>query len=48
MRRPTLLEGILVALVLSLSVSPLVVFVQLAVGGLLAWKLVLCQTSNLG
>ena len=39
MRRPTLLEGILVALVLSLSVSPLVVFVQLAVGGLLAWKL---------
>jgi hypothetical protein len=39
MHRPTLLEGILVALVLSLSVSPLVVFVQLAVGGLLAWKL---------
>ena len=39
MRRPTLLESILVALVLSLGVSPLVVFVQLAVGGLLAWKL---------
>src|SRR5262245_32156967 len=39
MHRPTLLEGILVALVLSLSVSPLAVFVQFAVGGLLAWKL---------
>jgi hypothetical protein len=39
MHRPTLLEGILVALVLSLSVSPLVVFVQLAVGSLLAWKI---------
>jgi hypothetical protein len=41
MRRPTLLEGVLVALVLSLSVSPLVVLVQLALGSLLAWKLVL-------
>jgi hypothetical protein len=40
MHRPTLLEGILVALLLSLSVSPLVVFVQLALGSLLAWKLV--------
>jgi hypothetical protein len=40
MRRPTLLEGVLVALVLSLSVSPLVVFVQLALGSLLAWKMV--------
>ena len=39
MHRPTLLEGVLVALVLSLSVSPLVVFVQLAVGSLLAWKI---------
>ena len=39
MYRPTLLEGILVALVLSLSVSPLVVLVQLAVGSLLAWKM---------
>jgi hypothetical protein len=39
MHRPTLLEGILVALVLSLSVSPLVVFVQLAVGSPLAWKI---------
>src|SRR5215510_16316386 len=39
MHRPTLLEGILVALVLSLSVSPIVVFVQLAVGSLLAWKI---------
>ena len=39
MYRPTLLEGILVALVLSLSVSPLVVLVQLAVGSLLAWKI---------
>jgi hypothetical protein len=39
MHRPTLLEGVLVALVLSLSVSPIVVFVQLAVGSLLAWKI---------
>ena len=39
MHRPTLLEGILVALALSLSVSPLVVFVQLAVGSPLAWKI---------
>jgi hypothetical protein len=39
MHRPTLLEGVLVALVLSLSVSPLVVFVQLAIGSLLAWKI---------
>ena len=39
MHRPTLLEGVLVALVLSLSVSPLVVFVQLALGSLLAWKI---------
>lgn len=39
MSRPTLLEGVLVALVLSLSVSPLVVLVQLAVGSLLAWKI---------
>src|SRR5215467_9435826 len=40
MHRPTLLEGVLVALVLSLSVSPLVVLVQLATGSLLAWKIV--------
>ena len=40
MHRPTLLEGVLVALILSLSVSPLVVFVQLAIGSLLAWKIV--------
>ena len=40
MHRPTLLEGVLVALVLSLSVSPLVVFVQLAIGSLLAWKII--------
>jgi len=39
MHRPTLLEGVLVALVLSLSVNPLVVFVQLAIGSLLAWKI---------
>jgi hypothetical protein len=39
MHRPTLLEGVLVALVLSLSVSPLIALVQLAVGSLLAWKL---------
>ena len=39
MYRPTLLEGILVALVLSLTVSPLVVFVQPAVGSPLAWKI---------
>jgi hypothetical protein len=39
MHRPTLLEGILIALVLSLSVSPLVVFVQLVTGSLLAWKI---------
>ena len=39
MHRPTLLEGVLVALILSLSVSPLVVFVQLAIGSLLAWKI---------
>ena len=39
MHHPTLLEGALVALVLSLSVSPLVVFVQLAIGSLLAWKI---------
>jgi len=41
MHRPTLLEGVLVALVLSLSVSPLVVLVQLSLGSLLAWKMVL-------
>jgi hypothetical protein len=40
MHRPTLLEGVLVALVLSLSASPLVVLVQLAIGSLLAWKMV--------
>ena len=40
MHRPTLLEGVLVALVLSLSVSPLIVFVQLVTGSLLAWKIV--------
>jgi hypothetical protein len=40
MHRPTLLEGVLVALVLSLSASPLVVLVQLATGSLLAWKIV--------
>jgi hypothetical protein len=40
MHRPTLLEGVLVALVLSLSVSPLVVLVQLVIGSLLAWKMV--------
>jgi hypothetical protein len=40
MHRPTLLEGVLVALVLSLSVSPLVVIVRLAVGSPLAWKMV--------
>src|SRR5215510_3833196 len=40
MHRPTLLEGVLVALILSLSVNPLVVFVQLAIGSLLAWKMV--------
>jgi hypothetical protein len=39
MHRPTLLEGVLVALVLSLSASPLVVLGQLAVGSLLAWKI---------
>jgi hypothetical protein len=39
MHRPTLLEGVLVALLLSLSVSPLVVFVQLVIGSLLAWKI---------
>jgi hypothetical protein len=39
MHRPTLLEGVLVALVLSLSVNPLVVFVQLVTGSLLAWKI---------
>jgi len=41
MHRPTLLEGVLVALVLSLSVSPLVVLVQLSLGSLLAWKMLL-------
>jgi hypothetical protein len=40
MHRPTLLEGVLVAFVLSLSVSPLVGLVQLAIGSLLAWKMV--------
>lgn len=39
MHRPTLLEGVLVALVLSLSLSPLVVLIQFAVGSLLAWKM---------
>jgi hypothetical protein len=45
MYRPTLLEGVLVALVLSLSVSPLVVFVQLATGSLLAWKIVVMSIA---
>jgi hypothetical protein len=45
MHRPTLLEGILVALALSLSVSPLVVLVQLAVGSLLAWKMGIMATA---
>jgi len=31
MHRPTLLEGVLVALVLSLSLSPLIVLVQLSI-----------------
>jgi hypothetical protein len=39
MHRPTLLEGVFVALVLSLSLSPLVVLVQLSIGSLLAWKM---------
>jgi hypothetical protein len=38
MHRPTLLEGVLVALVLSLSLSPLIVLVQLSIGSLLVWK----------
>jgi len=38
MKHPTLLEGVLVALVLSLLVSPSVVLLRSLVGSLLAWK----------
>jgi len=40
MQRPTLLEGVLVALVLSLLVGPIVVLLHSLVGSLLAWKAV--------
>jgi len=40
MKRPTLLEGVLVALVLSLLAAPIVVLLHGLVGSLLAWKAV--------
>ena len=40
MQRPTLLEGVLVALVLSLPAAPLVALLHSLVGSLLAWKAV--------
>ena len=40
MQRPTLLEGVLVALVLSLLAGPIVVLLHSLVGSLLAWKVV--------
>jgi signal transduction histidine kinase len=40
MQRPTLLEGVLVALVLSLLAAPLVALLHSLVGSLLAWKAV--------
>lgn len=41
MKRPSLLEGILVALVCSLVVSPLAVVLQILYGSMLAWKAVI-------
>ena len=46
MQRPTLLEGILVALVLSLLVGPIVVLLQTLVGSLLAWKAVVVLIAS--
>ena len=46
MQRPTLFEGILVALVLSLLVGPIVVLLQSLVGSLLAWKAVVVLTAS--
>lgn len=40
MQRPTLLEGVLVALVLSLLAAPLVALLHSLIGSLLAWKAV--------
>ena len=40
MQHPTLLEGVLVALVLSLLAAPIVVLLHSLVGSLLAWKAV--------
>src|SRR5262249_43008358 len=40
MQRPTLLEGVLVAVVLSLLAAPLVALLHSLVGSLLAWKAV--------
>jgi len=40
MQRPTLLEGVLVALMLSLLAAPIVVLLHSLVGSLLAWKAV--------
>ena len=40
MKHPTLLEGVLVALALSLLAAPIVVLLHSLVGGLLAWKAV--------
>src|SRR5215813_10345425 len=40
MKRPTLLEGVLMALVLSLLAAPIVVLLHSLVGSLLAWKVV--------
>jgi hypothetical protein len=38
MQRPTVLEGILVALAASLLISPLIFMLHLALGAVLAWK----------
>jgi hypothetical protein len=46
MQRPTLLEGVLVALVLSLLGGPIVLLLQSLVGSLLAWKAVVVLIAS--
>ena len=46
MQRPTLLEGVLVALVLSLLLGPSVLLLQSLVGSLLAWKAVVVLIAS--
>ena len=38
MQRPTLLEGIFVALVASLAIGPLIAVLHIGLGAVMAWK----------